>query len=66
MGTVGAALIGYAIGQRFDGTVLPYLTGMAACAVIGLLLIVLTEPKRLFAGPSGGGEQVEPHAPVEA
>jgi DHA1 family bicyclomycin/chloramphenicol resistance-like MFS transporter len=66
MGTVGAALIGYAIGQAFDGTVLPFLWGMAACALIGLVLIVLTEPKRLFAGPSTGGEQIEPRAPVEA
>ena len=66
MGTVGAAIIGYAIGQGFDGTVLPFLSGMAACAVIGLVLIILTEPKRLFGGPSAGGEQREPHAPVEA
>lgn len=66
IGTVGAAMIGYAIGQGFDGTVLPFLSGMAACAIIGLVLIVLTEPNRLFAGPSAGGEQVEPHAPVDA
>jgi len=39
---------------------------MAACAVIGLTIIVLTEPKRLFAGPIIGGEQIEPHAPAEA
>ena len=66
MGTVGAAIIGYAIGQQFDGTVLPFLSGMAACAVIGLTIIILTEPKRLFAGPAAGGEQVDPHAPAEA
>ena len=66
MGTVGAAIIGYAIGQGFNGTVLPFLYGMAACAVTALFLIVLTEPKRLFAGPTPGGEQIEPHAPVEA
>lgn len=66
MGTVGAAIIGYAIGQQFDGSVLPFLSGMAACAVIGLTIIVLTEPKRLFAGPIIGGEQIEPHAPAEA
>ena len=65
IGTVGAAIIGYAIGQQFDGTVMPFLSGMAACAIVGLLLIVLTEPKRLFAGPSVGGEQIESHAPVE-
>jgi len=66
IGTVGAAMIGYVIGQQFDGTVLPFLSGMAACAIIGLLLIVLTEPKRLFAGPTAGGAQVDPHAPAEA
>ena len=66
IGTVGAAIIGYAIGQQFDGTVMPFLSGMAVCAVLALLLIVLTEPKRLFAGPSVGGGQVEPPAPVEA
>lgn len=65
IGTIGAAVIGYAIGQHFDGTVLPFLSGMAACAVIALILIVLTEPTRLFAGPSAGGEQVEPRAPAE-
>ena len=43
-----------------------FLSGMAGCAVIGLLLIFLTEPKRLFAGPTAGGEQVAPHAPIEA
>jgi DHA1 family bicyclomycin/chloramphenicol resistance-like MFS transporter len=65
MGTIGAAIIGYTIGQQFDGTVLPFLSGMAACAVIGLTIIMLTEPKRLFAGPTAGGVQVDPHAPVE-
>jgi len=66
MGTVGAAIIGYVIGQQFDGTVLPFLSGMAICSVAGLLLIVLTEPKRLFAGPMAGGEQINPHTPAEA
>jgi DHA1 family bicyclomycin/chloramphenicol resistance-like MFS transporter len=49
VGTVGAALIGFLIGQQFDGTPLPFLIGTAACAAGGFLLIVLTEPKRLFA-----------------
>jgi len=49
VGTVGAALIGFVIGQQFDGTPLPFLIGTAACAAGGFLLIVLTEPKRLFA-----------------
>ena len=66
VGTVGAAIIGYAIGQAFDGTVLPFLWGMAACAVAGFVLIVLTEPKRLFAGPSAVGAQLQPHAAAKA
>jgi MFS transporter, DHA1 family, multidrug resistance protein len=59
VGTIGAAIIGYAIGQAFDGTVLPFLSGLATCAVITLVLIVATEPKLLFAGPSTGGEPVD-------
>jgi DHA1 family bicyclomycin/chloramphenicol resistance-like MFS transporter len=66
VGTVGAALIGYLIGQAFDGTVMPFLWGMAGCAVAGLALVILTEPKRLFAGPSAVGQQLEPHAAAEA
>ena len=50
VGTLGAAVLGFFIGQAFDGTVTPYLIGIAGCTVIGFLLIVLTEPKRLF-GP---------------
>jgi DHA1 family bicyclomycin/chloramphenicol resistance-like MFS transporter len=49
VGTVGAALIGFMIGQSFDGTIFPFLVGSALCASGGFLMIVLTEPKRLFA-----------------
>jgi DHA1 family bicyclomycin/chloramphenicol resistance-like MFS transporter len=49
VGTVGAALIGFVIGRQFDGTPIPFLIGTAACALGGFLLIVLTEPKRMFA-----------------
>ena len=48
-GTLGAAIIGFAIGQSFDGTPTPFLVGTAICAAIGFLIIVLTEPRRLFA-----------------
>jgi DHA1 family bicyclomycin/chloramphenicol resistance-like MFS transporter len=50
VGTVGAAAIGFLIGQQFNGTPLPFIVGTAACAAGGFLLIVLTEPKRLFVG----------------
>jgi DHA1 family bicyclomycin/chloramphenicol resistance-like MFS transporter len=49
VGTIGAAMIGFVIGQQFDGTPLPFLTGTALCAAGGFSLIVLTEPNRLFA-----------------
>lgn len=47
--TMGAAILGFAIGQSFDGTVGPYLIGCALAGVGGLTIIILTEPKRLFA-----------------
>jgi DHA1 family bicyclomycin/chloramphenicol resistance-like MFS transporter len=49
VGTVGAALIGFVIGQQFNGTPVPFVVGTALCAAGGFVLIVLTEPKRLFA-----------------
>ena len=49
VGTIGAALIGFAIGQSFDGTVAPFLWGTAACGAATFAIVVLTEPKRLFA-----------------
>jgi DHA1 family bicyclomycin/chloramphenicol resistance-like MFS transporter len=51
IGTIGAALVGYAIGQAFDGTVDPFLWGTAISATLALVLVLLTEPKRLFGGP---------------
>src|SRR4051795_9712907 len=47
--TIAAAGIGFLIGQQFDGTAMPFVVGTAACAAGGFLLIVLPEPKRLFA-----------------
>jgi len=49
IGTVGAAVIGFAIGQQFNGTAVPFIVGTALCATGGFLIIILTEPKRLFA-----------------
>jgi len=62
IGTIGAALIGFVIGQQFDGTGVPFAVGTACCAAGGFLMIVLTEPKRLFAGI--GGHRTEPIPPV--
>jgi DHA1 family bicyclomycin/chloramphenicol resistance-like MFS transporter len=49
IGTIGAAAVGFVIGRQFDGTVMPFLLGIAACAIGSFLVIVSTEPKRLFA-----------------
>jgi DHA1 family bicyclomycin/chloramphenicol resistance-like MFS transporter len=49
VGTLGAAIVGFAIGQAFDGSVVPYLVGCAGCAIVAVAIIALTEPKRLFA-----------------
>ena len=49
VGTIGAAIIGFIIGQLFDGSVRPFLLGTAICAATGFVVIVLTEPKRMFA-----------------
>ncbi len=49
IGTLGAAILGFAIGQAFDGTPTPFLVGTALCATLGFVVIALTEPKRLFA-----------------
>jgi DHA1 family bicyclomycin/chloramphenicol resistance-like MFS transporter len=61
LGTVGAAVIGFFIGHAFNGTVLPYLIGTAACAIGGFIAVVLTEPSRLFARIET--ESVEPLLP---
>ena len=62
VGTIGAAAIGFAIGQQFDGTVIPFAVGTACCAAGGFVIIVLTEPRRLFAGI--GGHRTDPIPPV--
>jgi DHA1 family bicyclomycin/chloramphenicol resistance-like MFS transporter len=49
VGTLGSAAIGFAIGQAYDGTVFPYLAGIAMCAILGFVIIALTEPTKLFA-----------------
>jgi DHA1 family bicyclomycin/chloramphenicol resistance-like MFS transporter len=49
VGTVGGAIIGFTIGRAFDGTAQPFLWGMAACSVGAFAVILITEPKRLFA-----------------
>jgi DHA1 family bicyclomycin/chloramphenicol resistance-like MFS transporter len=49
VGTTGGALLGFAIGQSFDGTATPFLVGSALCGTIAFLIVLATEPRRLFA-----------------
>ena len=58
--TIGGAAIGFLIGAAFDGTAAPFLVGTAACAVTGLIAIVLTEPTRLFAPLQSEGDDAMP------
>jgi DHA1 family bicyclomycin/chloramphenicol resistance-like MFS transporter len=59
IGTLGSAAIGFAIGQAYDGTALPFIIGIAACSTIGFLIVVATEPKRLFASMAADPEEQE-------
>jgi len=57
--TIGGAAIGFIIGAQFNGTVVPFLLGTAACAVVGFIGVVLTEPRRLFGA-------IDPPGPADA
>jgi len=46
--TVGGALIGFYIGQQFDGTVVPLTLGFAGCGCAALAVVFVTERGRLF------------------
>jgi DHA1 family bicyclomycin/chloramphenicol resistance-like MFS transporter len=51
VGTVGAALIGLAIGQAFNGTLLPLMTGLALASALALLIIWLTDRGAIHTAP---------------
>jgi DHA1 family bicyclomycin/chloramphenicol resistance-like MFS transporter len=42
------ALIGFFIGQQFDGTTGPLMLGFAACGVLVLCMVLFAEGGRLF------------------
>jgi DHA1 family bicyclomycin/chloramphenicol resistance-like MFS transporter len=48
MGTIGGSLIGAVIGQAFDGTALPMVTGFFVVGFIGLVFVLIGEKGRLF------------------
>ncbi|WP_265570616.1 multidrug effflux MFS transporter [Sphingomicrobium nitratireducens] len=49
VGTIVAAAIGLYIGQHFDGTVTPYLSGVALCGIAAVAIVLATERGKLFA-----------------
>lgn len=48
LSTLGASLVGYLIGQGFNGTTLPVVFGYGVCASAALLIVLVTERGRLF------------------
>jgi DHA1 family bicyclomycin/chloramphenicol resistance-like MFS transporter len=62
--TIGGALIGLAIGQQFNGTVLPFLTGFALCGMCSLLVAMWANSTRPDDPPVRANEAAEP--PVTA
>ena len=51
--TVGGALIGFWIGQHFNGTALPIVLGFGACGVAALAMVLIAEKGRLFRPQTG-------------
>lgn len=52
--TIGGALLGFIIGQNFDGTVRPLMVGFVVCALASLVAVLITEKGRLFQPTPGG------------
>jgi DHA1 family bicyclomycin/chloramphenicol resistance-like MFS transporter len=48
IGTIGGALLGLAVGQSYNGTLVPMVASFAAFGAIGLLILLATEHGRLF------------------
>ncbi|MFD0987906.1 multidrug effflux MFS transporter [Methyloligella solikamskensis] len=46
--TVGGAVIGFIVGQQFDGTLVPLTLGFLGCGIAALVLVFITEQGRLF------------------
>jgi DHA1 family bicyclomycin/chloramphenicol resistance-like MFS transporter len=45
---VGGALLGFLVGQQFDGTVIPLTLGVAGCGIAAFFIVLVTEKGRLF------------------
>jgi DHA1 family bicyclomycin/chloramphenicol resistance-like MFS transporter len=46
--TVLGALLGFYIGQHFDGTIVPITLGFALCGLVALVIVLFVEKGRLF------------------
>jgi DHA1 family bicyclomycin/chloramphenicol resistance-like MFS transporter len=60
IGTFGGAGLGLVIGQAFNGTQIPFLVGIAACGLGGLLIVLVTERGRLMRDPHQPAVEPEP------
>jgi len=58
--TVGGGLAGAALGQAFDGTVMPLAAGFSGMATLALVMVLLAEKGKLF----GHGEAAVEAAPI--
>jgi len=52
--TVGGALVGFYVGQHFDGTVVPLTLGFTICSTLALVVVLVTEKGRLFRPTASG------------
>ncbi|HWT12803.1 MAG TPA: multidrug effflux MFS transporter [Allosphingosinicella sp.] len=50
--TVGGALIGFVIGQQFDGTTVPMIAGFAICGTLALVVALWANPPSREAKPA--------------
>lgn len=55
--TVGGALLGFLLGQNFDGTTLPLTFGFASFGVMALVFVLVAEKGRLFHSHSNPAER---------
>ncbi|MGP1276309.1 MAG: multidrug effflux MFS transporter [Caulobacterales bacterium] len=56
---IGGAILGSAIGQSFNGSVVPLLAGMAGLGAVALVIVLITEKGRLFGTGDTGPETGE-------
>lgn len=55
--SVGGALIGFFIGQQFDGTTVPMTLGFTVCGLATIAMVLWTESGRLFSGHEADSAQ---------